>query len=138
MDWSMNPLQAPASPSLHVASASEHVPLPHVLSHNKDSNGKNRAEPTASLILNYSKGQPAISHNWDGAHHALSIFGTENTLTKDSEMMYDSIMRLRSFIQWTRVQWKENFHPLSKCFGSYLTLYTLQNGIHSFSTKKRI
>ena len=29
----------------------------------------------------------------------LSIFGTEDTLTKDSEMMFNSIMRLRSFIK---------------------------------------
>ena len=67
----MDPLQAPASPSLHVALASEHIPSPHIPSHNKDSNGKNRAESTASLVLNYSEGQPAISHNWNGAHYAL-------------------------------------------------------------------
>ena len=63
VDWSMDPSQAPTSPSLHVAPASEHVPSPHVPSHNKDSNSKNRAEPTMSLVLNYSEGQPAISHN---------------------------------------------------------------------------
>ena len=105
MDWSMDPPQAPASPSLHVAPASEHVLLPHVPSHNKDSNGKNRVEPTMPLVLNYGEGQPAISRNWDGAYHALSIFGTENTLAKDSEMMYDSIVRLRSFIK---------HHPVDK------------------------
>jgi len=105
MDWSMDPPQAPASPSLRVAPASEHVPLPHIPSHNKDSNGKNRAESTASLVLNYSEGQPAISHNWNGAHHALSIFRTEDTLAKDSEMMFDSIVRLRSFIK---------HHPVDK------------------------
>jgi len=63
MDWSMDPPQAPASPSLCVAPASEHVPSSHVPSHNKNSNGKNRAEPTASLVLNYGEGQPAISYN---------------------------------------------------------------------------
>jgi len=105
MDWSMDPPQAPTSPSLHVAPASEHVPSPHVPSHNKDSNSKNRAEPTTSLVLNYSEGQPAISHNWDRVYHVLSIFRTENTLTKDSEMMYDFIVRLRSFIK---------HHPVDK------------------------
>jgi len=35
----------------------------------------------------------------------LSIFGTENTLAKDSKMMYDSIVRLRSFIK---------HHPVDK------------------------
>ena len=105
MDWSMDPSQAPASSSLCVALASEHILLPHVPSHNKDSNSKNRAESTAPLVLNYGEGQPAISCNWDGAHHVLSIFGTENTLAKDSKMMYDSIMRLRSFIK---------HHPVDK------------------------
>jgi len=105
MDWSMDPPQAPASPSLCVAPASEHVPSPHVPSHNKDSNSKNRAESTTPLVLNYSEEQPAISCNWDGAHHALSIFGTEDTLAKDSEMMFNSIVRLRSFIK---------HHPVDK------------------------
>ena len=105
MDWSMDPPQAPASPSLRIALASEHVPSPHVPSYDKDSNSKNRAESTVPLVLNYGEGQLAISRNWDGAHHALSIFGTENTLTKDSEMMYDSIVRLRSFIK---------HHPVDK------------------------
>ena len=63
MDWSMDPPQAPASPSLYIAFASEHVILPHVPSHNKGSNGKNRAESTAPLVLNYGEGQPAISCN---------------------------------------------------------------------------
>ena len=63
MDWSMDPPQAPASPSLHVAPVSEHIPSPHVLSHNKNSNGKNRTESTAPLVLNYGEGQPAISRN---------------------------------------------------------------------------
>jgi len=63
MDWSMDPPQAPASPSLHVAPASEHIPSLHVLSHNKNSNGKNRTESTAPLVLNYGEGQPAISRN---------------------------------------------------------------------------
>ena len=99
MDWSMDPPQAPASHSLCVAPVSEHVPLPYVPSHNKDSNSKNRAESTAPLVLNYGEGQLAISCNWDRAHHALSIFRTEDTLTKDSKMMFDSIVRLRSFIK---------------------------------------
>jgi len=99
MDWSMDSLQAPASPSLRVTPVSEHVLLPHVPSHNKGSNGKNRADSTASLVLSYGKGQPAISGIWDGSHHALSIFRSENTLAKDSEMIYDFLTRMRSFIK---------------------------------------
>ena len=95
----MDPLQAPASPLLHVTPASEHVPSPHAPLHNKGPNGKDRAASTAPLVLSYSEGQPAISSNWDGSHHALSIFGSEDTLEKDSEMIYDSLSRMRSFIK---------------------------------------
>jgi len=63
MDWSMDPLQASASPSLRVVPTSEHVPSPYVPSHNKDSNDKNRAESTVLLVLNNGERQPAISHN---------------------------------------------------------------------------
>ena len=99
MDWSMDPPQASASPSLYVTPASEHVPLSHVPSHNKGSNGKNRAESTAPLVLSYGEGQPAISSIWDGEHHVLSIFGSENTLTKDSEIIFDSLKRIRGFVK---------------------------------------
>ena len=99
MDWSMDPPQAPASPTLRVTPASKHVPLPHVPLHNKGPNGKNRAASTAPSVLSYGEGQPAISGNWDGSHHALSIFGSEDTLVKDSKMIYDSLTRMRSFIK---------------------------------------
>ena len=99
MNWSMDSPQAPASPLLRVTPASEHIPLPHVPSHNKGSNGKNRVESTMSSVLSYGKGQPAISRNWNGAHHVLSIFRSEDTLAKDSEMIYDSLTRLRSFVK---------------------------------------
>jgi len=99
MDWSMDPSQALASPTPHVTPASEHTPSPHIPSHNKGSNSKNRADSTVPSVLSYSKGQPAISGNWDGSHHALSIFGSEDTLAKDSKMIYDSLTRMRSFIK---------------------------------------
>ena len=105
MDWSMNPLQALASSSLCITPVSEHVPLPHIPSHKKNSKGKNRAESTVPSVLNYGEEQPAISYNWDRVYHVLSIFGTEDTLTKDSEMMFNSIVRLRSFIK---------YHPVDK------------------------
>ena len=100
MDWSMDPLQAPASPMPRVTPASVHVPSPHVPTHDKGSNGKNRADFTTPSILSYSEGQPAISNSWDGSYHALSVFGTESTLAKDSEMIYDFLSRLRKFIKY--------------------------------------
>ena len=39
------------------------------------------------------------------SYNTLSIFRTENTLAKDSKMMFDSIVRLRSFIK---------HHPVDK------------------------
>ena len=99
MDWSMDPPQAPASPTPRVTPASEHIPSPHVPLHNKGPNGKNRAASTAPSVLSYGEGQPTISSNWDESHHALSIFRSEDTLVKDSEMIYNSLTRMRSFIK---------------------------------------
>ena len=99
MDWSMDPPHTPAPPMQRVTPASEHVPSPHVPSQNKGSNGKNRAASTAPSVLDYGEEQPTISSNWDGSFHALSVFGTENTLDKDLEMIYNSLSRMRSFIK---------------------------------------
>ena len=105
MDWSMDTPQAPASPLPHVPPTSEHIPLPHVPLHNMGSNGKNRAEPAVLFVLDYSEGQPAVASTWDGAHHALSIFGTGDMVLKDSELMFKSIRRMRNYIK---------HHPVDK------------------------
>ena len=72
------------------------------------SNGKNRTEPAESAelsVLDYGEGQPAVTSAWDGAHHALSIFGTEDMVLKDTELMYKSIRRMRNYIK---------HHPVNK------------------------
>ena len=118
IDWSMDTPQAPASPLLHVPPASEHVPLPHVPLHNMGSNGKNRAEPAEPSVLDYSEGQPAVTSAWDGAHHALSIFSTGDTVLKDTESMYKSIRRMRNYIK---------HHPVDKVtIGNEFTLVVEQ------------
>ena len=94
----MDTPQAPTSPFLHVPPASEHVPL-----HNKSSNGKNRTESAVLSVLDYGEGQLAITSSWDGAHHALSIFGIEDTTLKDAESMFESIKRIRSYIKYHSV-----------------------------------
>jgi len=81
MDWSMDTPQAPTSPLPHIPPASEHVPSPYAPLHNMGSNGKNRAESAAPSVLDYGEGQLAVTSAWDGAHHALSIFGTGDTVT---------------------------------------------------------
>jgi len=61
MDWSTDIPEAPASPSLHVPLASEHVSSPHIPLHNMGSNSKNRAESAAPSLLDYGEGQPVIA-----------------------------------------------------------------------------
>jgi len=91
MDWSTDLPQALASPPPHVPSASEHVLSPHAPLHNMGSNSKNRAVPAVPSILNYGEGQPMVISTWDGAHHALSIFGMGDTVLKDTKSMFESI-----------------------------------------------
>ena len=139
MDWSMDPPQAPASPSLRVTPASEHIPSPHVPSHNKGSNGKNRADSTAPSVLSYDEGQPAISGNWDGSHHVLSIFGSENTLAKDSEMIYDFLTRMRSFIKHHLNPTEREITPVvEKLWRLIDTIYTAKWDTVPFSKDKNL
>ena len=99
IDWSIDTPQVPVSPSLDVPPASEHISLPHALLHNMGSNGKSRAESAAPSVLDYGEGQPLITSSWDRAHQALSIFGTKDTIFKDTKMIFNSIRRLRSYIK---------------------------------------
>ena len=139
MDWSMDSSQALASPMPHVTPASEHVPLPHVPSHNKSSNGKNRADSTVPLVLSYGEGQPAISGNWNGSHHALSIFGSEDTLAKDSKMIYDSLTRMRSFIKHHLNPMEREVIPVVKKLWRLIdTIYTAKWDTVSFSKDKNL
>ena len=108
IDWSIDPPQTPTSSSPHVASTSEHIPSPHVPLHNKGPNSKNRAESTASSVLNYSKRQPAIAGSWNGAYHILSIFRMEDTILKDAKMIFKSIRRIKTYIK---------HHPADKVLG---------------------
>ena len=102
IDWSIDIPDAPVLLSLHVLPTSEYMLSPHVLSHvllhNTGSNGKNRAESTTS-VLDYSKDQPAIANSWDRVHQVLSIFRTEDSLTKNTEMIYKSVKRIGTYIK---------------------------------------
>ena len=139
MDWSMDLPQASASPLLRVTPTSEHIPSPHVPSHNKGSNGKNRADSTVPLVLSYGEGQPAISGNWDGSHHVLSIFGSENTLAKDSKMIYDSLMRMRSFIKHHPNPMERKITPVvEKLWRLIDTIYTAKWDTVPFSKDKNL
>ena len=69
------------------------------------SNGKNRAESATPSILDYGEGQPSIASSWNRAYYMLSIFEMEDTIFKDTKMIYDSIRRLRNYIK---------HHPVDK------------------------
>ena len=99
IDWSADIPEASALLSPYVPLASEHVSSPHVLLHNTGSNSKNRAEFATPSLLDYGKGQLVITSSWDGAYQALSIFGTEDTQSKDSEMILKYIKRIRTYIK---------------------------------------
>ena len=55
-------------------------------------------DPGPSL-LNYGGIQPVIPSSWDRAHHALSIFGTDQTAEIDATNMAQSITRIIEFIK---------------------------------------
>ena len=50
-------------------------------------------------LLNYGGIQPSILSSWDGAHHILSIFGTDQIAQIDATNMAQSITRIIDFIK---------------------------------------
>ena len=93
MDWSEDIPEVQSSPAPCISPAGEHVSLPHVPSHNRDSIKKRRVESnnSGSSVLNYGNNQPTITSSWDGAPHVLSIFGTKETSAIDTTNMSQSI-----------------------------------------------
>jgi len=89
MDWSADIPEDKSMPMPHASPAERNVPSPHAPLHNRDAKGKKRAEPVNSnpSVLNYGRNQPAILSSWEGAHHALSIFGTDLTAKIDAKNM---------------------------------------------------
>ena len=81
--------------------AGRNVPSPRALLHNRDAKGKGRTELINSgpSLLNYGRNQPAIPSSWDGAHHTLSIFGTDQTAEIDAINMAQSTTRIIKFIK---------------------------------------
>ena len=89
MDWSADIPEDKSTPTPHASPAEKNMPSPHVPLPNRDAKGKKRAEPVNSdpSVLNYSGNQLAILSSWEGAHHALSIFGTHLTAEIDTKNM---------------------------------------------------
>ena len=126
MDWSKDILEVQFSPTPCVSLAGENMSSPHAPLHNRDARGKRRAEPIDSgpLLLNYSGKQPSIPSSWDGVHHALSIFGTDETSEIDAINMTQSIPRIINYIKSSPADKKlpiKDFKQVTKGFWSLIT-----------------
>jgi len=101
MNWSKDISEAQSSPTQCASPAGEHVSSPQVPSSNRDSMKRSRAESNNSgpSVLNYSNNQPSITSSWDGAHHALSIFGAQETTAIDATNITQSISRMIDYFK---------------------------------------
>ena len=61
-----------------------------------------RAESSnsGSSVLNYGNNQLTIASFWDGAHHALSIFGTQETSATDAANITQLITRMINYFKY--------------------------------------
>ena len=94
--------------------------------YNRDAKGKRRTNPIDSdpSLLNYSGIQPAMPSSWDGAHHALSVFGTDETNKVDAINMAKSISRIVEYIKNNPADKKppaREFEQVTKGFWNLIT-----------------
>jgi len=101
MDWSKDIPEVQSTPMPCVSPAERNVPSPRAPLPNRDAKGKKRVDPVNSgpSVLNYGGNQLAIPSSWKGAHHALSIFGTDPTAEIDAKNMAQSISRMIDYIR---------------------------------------
>ena len=100
LDWSEDIHEVQALPIPHVPLVRENMSSPRAPLHNRDVKGKERTDSNDSSpsLLNYGGIQPAILSSWDGAHHALSIFGTDQSVEIDATNMAQSLSRVVEYI----------------------------------------
>jgi len=101
MDWSEDIPEVQPTPIPCVSPAERNVPSPHAPLPNRDAKGKKRVDlvDSSPSVLNYGGNQPAILSFWKGAHHALSIFGTDPTAEIHAKNMAQSISRIIDYIR---------------------------------------
>ena len=101
MDWSEDIPEVQSTPSSYIFPTGRNTSSPHAPLHNRDVKGKERTDSIDSSLslLNYGRIQPAILSSWDGAHHTLSIFGTDQTVEIDATNMAQLITRIIKFIK---------------------------------------
>ena len=88
-------------PTPRVSPAERNMLSPCAPLSNRNAKGKKRANLVnfSPSVLNYGGNQPAIPSSWEGAHHALSIFGTDPTAEIDAKNMAQSISRIINYIR---------------------------------------
>ena len=126
MDWSEDIPEVQSSPVPHVSPAGENMLSPCVPLPNRNMRGKRRAELSNSgpSLLNYGKMQPSILSFWDGAHHTLSIFRTDETSKIDATNMAQLISRIINYIKSNLADKKQpavDFAQVMKSFWSLIT-----------------
>jgi len=126
MDWSEDIPEVQSSSTLHISPAGENVSSPHAPLYNRDVRGKRRAEPIDSSpsLLNYDGKQPSILSSWNGVHHALSIFRTDETSKIDAINMAQLISRIINYIKSSPADKKlpvKDFKQVTKGFWSLIT-----------------
>ena len=100
--------------------------------YNRDAKGKGRMDSIDSgpLLLNYGRIQPSILSSWNKAHHALSIFGTDQTAEIDTTNIAQSITRIINFIKNNPVDKKvpaKEFEHVTKGFWNLISaIYSLR------------
>jgi len=126
MDWSEDTPEVQSSPIPRVFPAEENVSSPRALLHNRDAKGKRRTDSIDSgpSLLNYGENQPSIPSSWDGAHHALSIFRTDETSEIDAINMAQSISRIIDYIKNNLIDKKlpaREFEQVTKGFWNLIS-----------------
>ena len=126
IDWSEDTPEVQSLPTPHVSPTGENVSSPCALLHNRDAKGKRRTDliDSGPLLLNYGRNQPSIPSFWDGAHHALSIFRTDETSEIDAINMAQSISRIIDYIKNNPIDKKSparEFEQVTKGFWNLIS-----------------
>jgi len=126
MDWSTDISEVQSSPTPHGPPAGGNVLSPHAPLHNRDAKKKRRMNLIDSdpSLLNYGRIQPAMLSSWDGAHHALSVFRTDEMNEVDAINMAKSISRIVEYIKNNPADKKlpaREFEQVKKGFWNLIT-----------------
>ena len=142
MDWSKDIPEVQSLPTPRVSPTGENVSSPHALLHNRDAKGKRRIDliDSGPSLLNYGRNQPSIPSSWDRAHHALSIFGTDETSEIDAINMAQSISRIIDYIKNNLADKKSparEFEQVTKSFWNLISdIYSSRCGLLSVENGK--